>query len=386
VIERRANVRALLVHARSVPEADRRRFGVDVREALAGRGFVFETCHRVEGYATGEVPVTALDQVHVPVGGLDLVDESAIRHAIGVATGRDSVVVGEDQVLHQLRESVDTARSAGLDPTLERLFATSLRAGRRARSWRRGPTQSLATVALSEVERRSGTIRRRRVLIVGAGRMGRVAARAASAAGADVFIANRSAGEAQQLARDTGARLVPFDPGAEIASFAAILIALSGPWALGPASRPSLADSSSIVVDLSVPTALDAELARGIGTRLVVADDLARLDRAVASPEANELRRLEGLIDRTTDEFLAWLEGRDARAAAAALASKADAERAAELESLWRQLPDLEPEARMVIDEMTRHLAARLLREPFERLGNDPDGRTERAVREVFAL
>ena len=65
---------------------------------------------------------------------------------------------------------------------------------------------------------------------------------------------------------------------------------------------------------------------------------------------------------------------------------RADREREAELAALWRRFPDLEPEARDAIEGMTRHLADRLLREPLERLGRDPDGRDERAVRDIFAL
>jgi len=91
-------------------------------------------------------------------------------------------------------------------------------------------------------------------------------------------------------------------------------------------------------------------------------------------------------FDRTTAEFLDWLKGRDGRATADALVKRADQEREAELAALWRRLPALEPETRGAIEEMTRHLATRLLRAPLERLGRDVDGRDERVVRDIFAL
>ena len=124
-------LRAVAAHARHVPAEERVRFGRELGSALAGRGLVIETCHRVEGYVAAQ-GVEALERVDVPAGCLAIDDRAAVRHAVAVATGRDSVVVGEDQVLHQLRETVDAVRRTGaMDPVLERLFATALHAGRR---------------------------------------------------------------------------------------------------------------------------------------------------------------------------------------------------------------------------------------------------------------
>jgi len=171
---------ALVTHARLVPAVERERFAVRLRDELTGKALLLETCHRVEGYVIcpDDAERMAL-AVLMPAGGRALTGEPAVRHAIAVAVGRDSVVVGEDQVLHQLRESVDRARrDGGLDPILERLFALALHAGRRARSWRQGPARSLADVALAAIERQRGSIRGREVLVIGAGKMGRLAARA----------------------------------------------------------------------------------------------------------------------------------------------------------------------------------------------------------------
>ena len=98
------------------------------------------------------------------------------------------------------------------------------------------------------------------------------------------------------------------------------------------------------------------------------------------------LARLDALIERTTLEYLDWLSGHGGRATADALIQRADREREAELALLWRRLPDLQPEARIAIEGMARHLAQRLLREPLERLGRDSDGRDDQAVRDIFAL
>jgi glutamyl-tRNA reductase len=234
---------ALVTHARDVAAEERRRFAGRLRDTSRGRPVVLETCHRVEAYLASPDDGEAFME-WLPAGGRLLVGEAAIHHAIAVSVGRDSVVIGEDQILHQLRESVDRARAENhLDPTLERLFATALRAGRRARSWRDGQVRSLADVALSVIERKAGPFAGREILVVGAGKMGRLAVRAAMAAGASVSIANRSIERPIAIAAETGARIEAFDPGPGIERFAAIIIALGGPWAIGEATIESLAAS-----------------------------------------------------------------------------------------------------------------------------------------------
>jgi glutamyl-tRNA reductase len=261
-----------------------------------------------------------------------------------------------------------------------------LRAGRRARSWREGPPLSLADVALAVIARRGVALDGREVLVVGAGKMGRLSARAAAAAGATVSVANRSPGRAVETAASAGARVEAFDPGPAIDRFAAVVVALAGPWTIGADTVASLAAASTLVVDLSVPAAVSGSLADRLGPRLISADDLASAELDLGVVNDRSLARLDALIDDTTDEFLAWLDLSDGRAAAAALTERAERERSDELDLLWRRLPDLDPEARDAIARMSEHLARRLLREPLARLGRDADGRQERAARELFGL
>jgi glutamyl-tRNA reductase len=377
---------ALVTHARHVPAVERGRFAAGLREQLTGRAFVLETCHRVEGYIVspddpGELALAA----GLPAGGGLLVGEPAVRHAIAVAVGRDSVVVGEDQILHQVRESVvRRAGRGGVDPILERLFGRALGAGRRARSWRQGPPRSLADLALSAIEHRAGQLRGRDVLVVGAGQMGRLAARATAASGAAVSIANRSAERAAAIAAQTGGRVEMFDPGPRIDRFAGVIVALSGPWTVRRSTIETLLRGSTIVVDLSVPPAVAEPVAARLGTRFLSADALA--DAEPETLQGGVGARLDALVDATTAEFIDWLERRDGRAAAQALVERADRQRQAELAALWRHLPDLRPGDRDAIDRMTQHLAARLLREPLERLARDADGNEGRTVRDVFGL
>ena len=379
---------ALVTHARHVPAVERERFATRLREELTGRALVLETCHRVEGYVVSpEDPGGLAIAAGLPAGGGLLVGEPAVRHAIAVAVGRDSVVVGEDQVLHQVRESVVGRPGAGgVDPILKRLFGLALGAGRRARSWRQGPPLSLADLALSVIERQVGQLRGRDVLVVGAGQMGRLAARATAGCGASVSIANRSPRRAQAILAQTGARMEQFDPGPRIDRFAGVIVALAGPWIIGRSTVDALQRGSTVVVDLSVPPAVSETVAARLGTRFLSADALARANGEPGTLQGGSVARLDALVDATTAEFLDWLERRDGRAAAQALVEHADRQRQAELTAVWRHLPDLQPGDRDAIDQMTRHLVARLLRQPLEHLAQDANENERQAVRDLFGL
>lgn len=379
---------AVSAHARDVDATERGRFAAGLRERLDG-GILLETCHRVDAYvavpsATPDDELTGSSAL--AAGGRLLVGDEAVRHIVTVAVGGDSVVIGEDQILHQLRAALESARRSGsLDRTLERLLALALQAGRQARSWRSGPRRSLADVALERIAAVHGPLQDREVLVVGAGRMGALTARAARAAGAVVSVANRSPGAALRLASETGSRVVPLDPGADAGRHAGIVVALAGPWPIGPAAQEALSRGSTVIVDLSVPSAVPEALAAAAARRFIDADELARIDPPGAA-DARLAERRARLVDVTTARFLEWQSNADARAAADALVRASDREREAELAALWRRLPDLDPSSRDAIEAMSRHLAARLLREPLRRLGRDGSPDNERAVRELFSL
>lgn len=375
---------ALVAHSRHVPAVERQRFAHRLHEGAESGGLLLETCHRVELYAWSDSGLGGLRAL-LPAGAGVLEGEPAVRHAIAVAVGLDSVVVAEDQILHQLRISLAAAhRLGGLDPIVERLFTVALRAGRRARSWRQGPRRSLADLALAAIERRGGPIGGQRVLVVGAGEMGQLAVRAARDAGAVVSVASRTADHASVLARRFRAQTVPFDPGPLAGDVAGAIVALRGPWAIGPFTIDVLAAGPAVVVDLSMPAAVPPELTARLDGRFVSVDALATTEPEGA--EGPRDARLLDLVDDAAAEFMTWLAARSQRVTAAALAERAEVRRQAELDELWRRMPELEPEVREAIEDMSRHLAGRLLREPLERLGRDADGRADDAARVLFAL
>jgi glutamyl-tRNA reductase len=374
---------ALTAHARRVPSADRARLSELLRDA-AVPGLVVETCHRVELFTTEGVLPSAL-VTRLPHGVERLERRDAASHAIAVAVGLDSVVVGEDQILHQLRAATTSARAAGrLDPAIDRLMNVALRAGRLARSWRSGPIRSMADAALEAVERRQVDLAGVPLLVVGAGEMGRLVLERARSRGAAVTVSSRTPARATDLARMFGVGSTTFDPGSSLEDFGVIVVALRGSWALSPATIHALVAGSAIVVDLSMPSSLPDALRRELGDRLISIDDLAT-SPAWRVP-AHDHARLAALVHTSTEEYLDWLDGHRRRSTAEALVRLAEAERTTELDRLWRTCPELGPEIRSAIERMSQHLTNRLLREPLERLGHDDDGHATLAARELFAL
>ncbi len=374
----------LLAHARHVPLAERVRVAARLRSVRPAGSVLLETCHRVELYGpaatlreiAGSEPIRA---VTVETG----VD--AARHAIRVAVGRDSAVVAEDQVLHQLRSSVQEARRRGpLAPGLDRIFDLALGAGRRARSWLPARRPSLADVAIEEATSR-GSSRPGPVLVVGAGEMGALAAQAVVSTGRPLVLASRTAQRAARLAADTGGTVIDMDPGAAaLHGFAGAVVALSGPWKLGEASCRALADGGAWVVDLSAPPSVPDELVRLLGSRFVSIDDLAHHDDRTRP--AALLARLDVLVEDTLDAYRAWTVCERQREAARALADRASEARSVELAALWRRIPTLGPAERAEVERMAERLSEQLLRRPLERLQHDEDGRHDRAARELFGL
>ena len=383
--ETEPGVVAVIAAAPEVPAAARERLRPDV-EAVADRlgAVVVETCHRVElvgGEAAASSAALAEFVATAPTGAVRLDGTAAARHVVSLAVGLESAILAEDQVLHQLRVAVAGARRRGrLAPELETLLETALRAGRTARSWRPGGGRSLADVVFERAAASGVAIDGSTVLVVGTGEMGRLVARAARARGARVVVAGRSVDRARVAAGAVGATVAPFDPGPAVGDAAVVVIALRGQWAIAPVTAAALRHVP-VVVDLSQPAALDddARPPHALGI-----DDLAT-DAGPAGSDALR-RRLEGLRDARLADYLDWWARRSALAAARSLAGHIERERREALAALWRRRPDLGAVEQAEIDALTRRLAERLFREPFERLGRDPDGSRERAARELFGL
>lgn len=404
---------ALAVHARRVPSLEREAFAAHAAAlAATGGAILLHTCHRVELYVW-EPALAGATLPALPPGGERLVGDEAARHLFTVAAGMDSVVIGEDQILHQLRdcladrhdaraftaESCPAGGAAGaiglalaghpadrhaLDPVLERLFQQALHVGRAAHAWRGGSPRSLADVALDRIGRDLTTLEGTTVLVVGAGRMGRIAAFAAARRGARVVVTNRTDDRAFKLAQDVGGAAVPFAAGDAFPEVVGQIVAVGGTWPADAATTARITEAGGTVVDLSSPPAIPESLQQALDDRFVSVDDLAHTPEA--KPHERLKRRVDRLVGEAAVEFETWAATRGCVPAIRAIADHAEARRAAELERLLRRAPALEPDVRELVDEMSHRLVSGLLHAPLAALRSDVDGERDRLVRELFGL
>jgi glutamyl-tRNA reductase len=276
---------------------ERKRLYALAEETLAPRTdwVLLYTCHRVEVYGLGEQPA-----LPAPLAAAE--GEAAVGHLMRVAAGLESAVVGEDEVLHQVRDALRAARARRqLDGRLQRLFETAIAAGRRSRAGRTGIAAGLAGRAISWLERRAD-IAERPVLVVGAGQMGSALAHAARRAGARVTIASRDAARARRLGRVYEGGGVDLAEAARLApGSAAVAVALAGTWLeLRPAELPPIAD-------ISAPPAVPAEVRSGLNGRFLGIDDLFRGE---GPPGRGYVEEAEKVIATKTAEYIAWVDGR----------------------------------------------------------------------------
>jgi glutamyl-tRNA reductase len=256
---------------------------------------LLSTCHRVELYGFGARP-NLHASLQVEAG------EEAVRHLIRVATGLESAIVGEDEVLHQVRKALGQARaSRAVDRRLQRWFETAIAAGRRARAGRTASSGNLAQRAVAWLAERS-TLGGGSVLVVGAGRMGSSLAHSARLAGGDVTIASRDVTRAKRLAQVYGGQGVDLADGAKLAvKSAAIAVALAGVW---HQLEPRAGDLPPIA-DISAPTAVpEAVRARANGDFLGIDDLYVRLP---ALPRGY-IDEAGGVVASKTREYIGWLE------------------------------------------------------------------------------
>jgi glutamyl-tRNA reductase len=285
------------VQADTADADDRDDLARSVRERIAAHSdwILLNTCHRVELYGFGTPP--DLDaRLKVQIG------ESAVRHLIRVATGLESAIVGEDEVLHQVREAVGNARAGStLDGRLMRLFETAIAAGRRARAGRTAASGSLAQRAVAWLGEKSSLVGHT-VLVAGAGRMGSSLAHSAKLAGADVIIASRDATRARRLAHVYGGDSTDLAGGARLAPrTAGVAVALAGMW--HEIQHPD--GALPRIADISAPSAVPSAVRSRLNGGFLSIDDLYVHSQPVPRGYIDEAQRI---VAAKTGEYQRWLE------------------------------------------------------------------------------
>ena len=393
-----------------------------IREAL-----ILSTCNRVEfitiqdrsqDRANGSVTPDLLRFLHeyfaVPAASLEphlyeFREREAVRHLFRVASSLDSMVVGEPQILGQVKESYSIARQVGavsttLDPLLQRAFAVAKRV--RTETQIGSSSVSIASVAVDLARKIFGSLQGKTVLIVGAGKMSDLAARHLIQQGAtSILVANRTHERAAQLAGQIAdqismqlangpiaihggglactAEVIPFDQIYDQAARADIVLTSTGSEhpifnrSHGQSFLERRRNRPMFFIDIAVPRDVDPLMNQVEGCFVYDIDDLQQVAAAHLANRGRESAAAEAIVSREVELYLERLQSRDAVPAIVALQHSAETLRQSELDRITARLAAtgaaLTPAQLSAVEALTRSLTAKLLHPQLTALRKKPE-------------
>ena len=380
----------------------------DVSEAV-----VLSTCNRTEVYAVAErfhgayqdirdflaevaflAPEDFSDHLYVHY------DAAAVAHLFTVASGLDSAVLGESEILGQVRNAWERARHEGAaGATLNLLFRHAVEVGKRVRTdtgiARNITSVSQAAVAMA-AERLHG-LAGKRVLVLGAGEMGEAMALGLAKAGvADLALANRTWDRAVELAERIGGHAVRLldvpaalvDADVLLSSTGAAAPLLQAEDIIGIVGQR--ADRPLLIVDIAVPRDVDPAVGSIEGVTLLDMDDLRAFADAGTEARRREVGAVQSILDDELERYLGATSAREVAPMIVALRDRAEEVRQAELDRFRKRLDGLDEGQREAIEALTRGIIGKLLHEPSialkEAAGSPRGDRLIASLRELFAL
>jgi glutamyl-tRNA reductase len=369
---------------------------------------VLSTCNRTEVYVAGprgisdpRGVVALLSELkgEPPAEGAPfsaLTGKEAARHLFRVAAGVDSMVIGESEILGQVRAAFAAATLAGTHTlALSRLFHDAIRVGRRARSQTRigRLAVSVSSTAVSLARQTFGDLSRRTVLVVSAGEAGKLTARSLAESGvARLVVTSRSAERASALAAELGGEAAPFETIAETMASADIVITSTGsPHFLISAELVEQAMARRgggplLIIDIAVPRDVDPAVRELPGVLLYDIDDLQGLAQANLHVRRSELQQVEAIVEEGVAKYSDWTHSLEVVPTVSALRSRAEAVRLTELERTLAKTK-MSANDRRRVEAMSTAIVKKLLHGPISHLKTRGEGeRYIEATRALFGL
>ncbi len=382
-------------------------------DACGGENLLLCTCNRTEIYHCGEADKSALISLLAHKAGLDTSDDlpqsledyfychheqEAVQHLFRVAAGLDSMVVGEYEILGQIKQSLAAAGAAKtIGPTLTRLFQDSLAAGKRVRTETKISQGVFSVGGCAVVLARAifGDLAGASVLVVGAGEMAEAVARHLLSNGArSILVANRTHERAVQLADSLEGEAIHFDNLPSALEKCHILISSTAaphPIITKPmvaAAMRARRNRPLFLIDIAVPRDIEPESGGLDNVYLYNIDDLSAVVKRDSQERLKEGEKAEHIIREHAHQFLAWQSSRAALPTLRALQEKLDAIRSQELQEALRRLSHLSPSDKECVEQFSRAMVNKILHAPISHLRN---GAAEQqsvveALRHLFEL
>jgi len=298
-------------------------------------------------------------------------EREAVRHLFRVASSLDSMVVGEPQILGQVKESYTVAREVGavasnLEGLLQRAFTVAKKV--RTETQIGSNAVSIASVAVDLARKIFGTLQGKTVLLVGAGKMSELAARHLIQQGAtSILVANRTQSRAEKIAAEFNGQVIPFDLLYENADRADIVITSTGaPQKLFGRSHAQhflhrRRNRPMFFIDIAVPRDVDPSMNEVEGCFVYDIDDLQQVAASNLADRSREAAAAETIVSREVEKYEQRLQSRDAVPAIIALQQSAETIREAELARAAKRLAALTTDQQAAVEALTRSLTAKLL-------------------------
>jgi glutamyl-tRNA reductase len=387
------------VNHKTAPIALRERIAIsredlpEVTRALAAVPGVSEcmivsTCNRVEILTAVESPSVDLSGFLQSHFGLDSAvfkdhlyehrDQQAVRHLFRVAASLDSMVVGEPQILGQVKEAFAVARTAGtVGAQLDHLLQSAFAAAKKVRSETEigSNSVSIASVAVELAKKIFGSLQGRTVFLVGAGKMSELAARHLVQQGAGaILVTNRTLARARIMAKEIDGRVIPFEQLYDAASDADIVITSTGaPHAIfrkehGQAFMHRRKNKPMFFIDIAVPRDVDPAMNKLEGIFVYDIDDLQSVAASHMAERTREAGNAEALIAAEVDRFHQRQRTVNVAPAIVALQRQGEELRQAELRRIHARLGSLTEEQAAAVEALTRGLVNKFLHPPMQAL------------------
>lgn len=352
---------------------------------------IISTCNRMEIYATSRDVDAALSEIRALLAdesGIEIEQlqdylygitcEEAIIHLFRVASGLDSMILGEMEILGQVAKAYRVAcENSACNSVLNVLFQRALKVGKQVRTETQIGTgaSSVGAAAIELARKTLGDIQRRSVLLIGAGEMGRLVARSIANNGAgEVMVCNRSYDRAQELAKEFDGCAVPFDKLSECMVRADLVLSCtaSPDYIVIAEHLASIMDGRNgtpmFLIDLAVPRDIEPESAQLEQLHLYNIDDLQNIVDESLSHRELESKKAEEIIEVAFGNFAKWLNSRHIGPIIQALCRKGEEIRDAELEKAMRKLAPLTEKEEKVLRSMASSIASKLINSPIVQL------------------
>jgi glutamyl-tRNA reductase len=374
-------------------------------------GVILSTCNRTEVYYTtdddsdAEVVILGFLQNLLDVSDTILRQhtyvlngEASVEHLFRIASGLDSMVIGEYEVLGQVRQALEIAEKAKMvNLPLRHVFQSAVRTGRRVRK-ETGISKNASSTSSVAMDLATGIVTRLKdckMLVVGTGEAGRLVAKAAKDRGVShITVASRSRERALKLTKTLGGiRVSLSNLAAELHTFNIIVTCSAAPHFILDVTKVGAAmhkrpELPLVIIDIAVPRNVEPAVAQINNVFLYNIDDLSHISERNRHRRQSEVREAESIISAEMTKFTSWWQDFKIRPVVSAMMDKAEKIRRSQLDRTVKKLPPLSDRELYSLEMMTRAIVTKILKDPIRVLKNNRyhDQNYTETVKELFQL